>query len=1121
MPQLSYKGVWSANTYYLNQTVKYSDNRYYKVIVSSTTVNPTVITDWEKLHIDSVLETATVSSKYSDITNKTDILEVDNNRGLYKFPKKEDLYEVVPSDVHFRKLGLTILDEFAKAFMIANASSLPNITEVYFVQGKRQENVVCQGVINPVVDGVGFAGTYAYETDNHFIKQSTMLGNGNSVSCFPWMDTIKRDIPKRRFPLLKLNREPLTHDNGDNLEDHVWVYQENAVTEMLVTSSVETVVFPNNDTISKTSDLTQINDLTETMPVDEDFFAPKTKKFSIYSPDILMRNITVPDIAYIKQVAKLTGKYDNMDAADISATTEHRYQTITCSSASVLTDLGRTPEQHVAATNYEDVDWYNKRLLNPLISGYEKILINNIKQSSSKIIDKDVINGWKGFSSRMKSIIEVYGDDMRPVQEDLNNNTTQGYKPSNVYQFFSLSRDENNEAGILINRTFQDASSTKSGIPRVYTDDGLNPNFDSKYRFKRFGAYFLPYNDNDNAEEIAGRALPVVVTNMSMKSTPYIGVEFDEVIDYMYGTTNENGFCNSIVNVCRYADIASYISAIEALYDIQSEQYSIIGNMIGFNSSWNNLFKAFKGDVFSQHTFMRTVRWNNLPDSTSKDSPGLRQFDYAWKQGQALNVFLQSFCNTYLRVSSNDDTFYPYLIGSGVESTIDATENFVWKSTSNKFKNETWNSNAGYEKLKGLISLPAFNDIFLNKKNNVPTRIYFSNKQVAGAFTDAYREILLLQYQDFSVANGDIIKLSVFNSTLFSIQEKGINQHFGSQKLKSTIDSSDIILGDRETLGEDVKQLADFGTQHKESIAIGDNGIYGVDWKKKRIWRIKPSSTTSGSVVFGVEDLLLQKGYHNFFNETVTANGILNQDLMSDNIQKGIISVFDAGKHEILITFKLGIDDGDQPIYKTLVFNEDLDMFTGYYSYNTSFYMSLDNRVFSYSKETYTDKLWEHNVGDYQKLYGRTTTEPLELEFIVNCANQEQNASQFEKDFLSHLIVSCPEILDSIEWTTEYQNVKKGTDVTPSNPFINTLQFWTNPEYIEDKWVIPILKSTKSNNGPNGSTNFSTFEPESSMKGLWIKVKIKYTGILNQDNSVTARYFYLRNVVTNFLISYS
>jgi hypothetical protein len=112
----------------------------------------------------------------------------------------------------------------------------------------------------------------------------------------------------------------------------------------------------------------------------------------------------------------------------------------------------------------------------------------------------------------------------------------------------------------------------------------------------------------------------------------------------------------------------------------------------------------------------------------------------------------------------------------------------------------------------------------------------------------------------------------------------------------------------------------------------------------------------------------------------------------------------------------------------------------------------------------------------------------------------------------------CPEEIENISWKTEYQESEK-------KAFINNAEFWTNPEYKEHAWNIPIIPSTNKNNfGPLSTQTFNTFEAKSQMRGQWIKVKIVYKGkrlLGNVDKSYIPKYFYLKNVITNFIISYS
>ena len=111
---------------------------------------------------------------------------------------------------------------------------------------------------------------------------------------------------------------------------------------------------------------------------------------------------------------------------------------------------------------------------------------------------------------------------------------------------------------------------------------------------------------------------------------------------------------------------------------------------------------------------------------------------------------------------------------------------------------------------------------------------------------------------------------------------------------------------------------------------------------------------------------------------------------------------------------------------------------------------------------------------------------------------------------MSHIINSSPQALSSITWETEYQNSEK-------KPFINNNEFWSNPEYVEHNWNLPIVPNQNNNAGPNQSSAFNTFEKNSNMRGAWIKVRITYKP--NRDDKETV--FYIKNLITNFIISFT
>jgi hypothetical protein len=1121
MTKYLYRGSWSSITqYYTNNTVLYLGN-YYKSLSDNINNLPTNIIYWQILPAYVYTQTENVLVSYQTLYESGSIAEIleyiHHDKGLYKFPDKSTINTIYPSnELHFHKMGIMMMYEYAKAYYDAHVAEIPNITAIYIMQGNRQENVLCQGFSVASVEAVGFKNSFTCIPDNGGtesiieISQSTKLGNSATDVAFPILDGDNY----RMFPVIKISKER----KGDDDDILRWRYEEDAITQLMVMNKEEILVRSPYTDISENliprvfKFDADYNDMFDSKDLHASYFKNlQTQKFCIFTPDILMNDLlSVNNGYYIKPIIKIPIIRPEL-LPFIVPEEEKKYSTHTqVGSRSML------PEPNIDSIYYDVFGRY----LNPGAVEYNKLSEAFFNTDSIAKINQNEIRSLNGgFSTMMKSMIDIFGNDMQTGDGD--NSTT-------IVQYFNQSREELLNAGILINRTKQSVDDNEVDTAPKMMDNSFSKSMLSPLRIwylKPFGSiYICPFEVDEDIN-----SLPLVATNLSMSATPYLGAVMEHVGKYIsnadigVGEYDYRNLNNAIVNVCKYNSIENYIAAILQEYNLLDENYHIIGNDAQWNIGTPTNLQIWKGDVFAQKTFMRCIRWNALPDS-------IDNWEYSWKQGQAFNLYLQSFVNTYLRVPSFDDTFYPYLKSSFSmlpgESESDFNtrieDNFIWKNTSNQYLKETWTSNAGYHQLEGIIKLSSFDELMFQVPNSKPNRIHYSNKHVSGAFVDQYRQFPIAQYQDFNFIDGPIVKLTSFNNVLFSIQTRSINQHYGSDKLQQADDSSSIILGDRNVLSDQFKQLASFGTQHKESVVAGDNGIYGVDWNKKRLWRIKASTTTAGSVVFGCEDLTLSKSLMDIFDFLNPNGAELVQDLYATT-PTGIVAVFDEEKRQILFTFQLGdaavtepityngeiITSGGSPLtYNTksytLVYNEDLEVFMGFYSLDTNFYMKFENRLFSYARLSDNNtNLWEHNKGAYQTIYGSVV--PFEIELIINGASKEQNVTEFEKQFLAHIMNSCPLEMDFITWETEYQQSLK-------LPFIEEEKFYSNPEYKEHNWTIPIIPNKNVSNGPNGTTIFNTFEPDSPMKGQWIKVKIRYTG---------TEYLYIKNIITNFLISFS
>lgn len=619
--------------------------------------------------------------------------------------------------------------------------------------------------------------------------------------------------------------------------------------------------------------------------------------------------------------------------------------------------------------------------------------------------------------------------------------------------------------------------------------------------------------------------VPVVMTNLDMLSIPFVGLRWkgtdgispNDRITYNSGQDMYAN--NSIVNLCRYDDLDTYITTALANFESLSERYHLVST-IPINSTYsivrNNSIE--RGDLFSQKTYMKLIEWSNDCNMNTLE------WNQGVKQCRAMNIYLQSRVNTYLRIQDVTYDFKPY--------NTDTDNVWMWDHNLGE-KRESFNVNDGYNLTKGYKDWLQIDNILFNIDYRFKNRIYWSNNHESGSIIDSYKEIPLSQYKDFRFDAGAIMRIINLHDNLFSIQEHGINMHQIGNKNMIADDESTVILGNPDVLSEDYMNLSTYGTQHKDSVVVSRRAVYGVDWNDNKIWIISQQVSQNGRAFYSAEDLGQTKYLFNLFTYLKglyqgTDKNELSQAIYSaENV--GIISTVDHEKELIYFTFKLGLDNASALIYRTLVYSEGFGCFVGYFSIPASFYANRGERLFSFSHNitNATDRrnLWEHNKGGYQNIYN--IIEPFELTFIVNGLTEQQNTAQFEKEFHAHLITMCPEILESMSWETEWQTSTK-------NPFLNVNEFWSNPEYFEHTWRVTVMPNSKvTNNGPLDialpdsdrdvvpERDFYIFEDNSNMRGKWLKVTLRYTGVPYKGTITSANMLYIKNIITNFIISKS
>jgi hypothetical protein len=666
-----------------------------------------------------------------------------------------------------------------------------------------------------------------------------------------------------------------------------------------------------------------------------------------------------------------------------------------------------------------------------------------------------------------------------------------------VYKMKNLSEDDYH--GTAYTKKSELFTSDVYDVPK---NTGPINKINGKYISYTRDAYSLDSNDgnsiiwnNDSSDRhtirdcATSRYLAIETTNNEHTMDPLKG---DRVWDYN----------NSIVNLYkRNPKEAGY--NIVSHYNINREYYQI-SDIFDIDTLATNI-NVFNGDCFLQMVFIKQMGYNMswyaqsyalASDTTTQffSNTGIEPIPYG--HGVLLGLVTENAINAAMRFNTPNDIYYPKQPNS-----------LAHVITSRNLMNgdEEFYFNRGYDKILSVIPhylydpyLPAY----ITKK---PTAIYYSEQHHPYSFEDKYRIINVNSFKDYDIRYGEINKIGVLHGYLYSIQRDCINQHYiGERKILQDADtaSQEIVLGDNQLLSENVKPIAEYGSQHQWSIVQSDNAVYGVDLKRTIIWRITGAVSGIGKTSLqstNILDEMLNKKWLADIRKDISS---YSDALISFNdnpaFREGIVSGFDRKNAEILITFiKFDPNDKRIKLYRTLVFNEKLNMFTCEYYFKPTFYFTLNDDFYSCFQNTSQIDLYLHNIeGSDLELYG-TDVEAI-ISIVVNgMVSEQENYVSLIKQYDAISIDSQKTDFEKIEYETKYQS-------SLHNFGTETASFWITPVYKEGKWMFPVKDAT--------ATTDVDYSIGSQMKGEWLKITLYYKNNLRME---------LRNIITQFRISHS
>jgi len=414
----------------------------------------------------------------------------------------------------------------------------------------------------------------------------------------------------------------------------------------------------------------------------------------------------------------------------------------------------------------------------------------------------------------------------------------------------------------------------------------------------------------------------------NLRTAPFIAIEEDADIP---GIVQDN-YNLDIVNLYskRPEDLNSNLATWYAVGP-QLQYYKISEAIPFVNQSGNYIFPVTqllgRGDCFLQKTFFKQATWDpsgfkgDAADSVGAGCGGTGDgfpthftndtgpvFDATvsiadrvrYCHGVVLGIVTENAVNSAMRHMDNVNAYSPQFYPMAVPDwalyplSYEGYESFLY--------------NHGYHRQLSI-------DIFLGYDSNLPntqntikkTRIRHSPKKVPFAYVDNYRNLQINDYKDFDLQFGQIMSIEHIEETLISIQEGAINEHYiNEEALKAPTTAGELTLGLGPILSDKINILAYYGTQHQWSICKGFTGIYGWDWKKRVLWKVKAGQTAIGTRSMAVQSLsqekMIDKWLFDFSNSINTRTDILNQLKDTPANGEGIVVGYDPENHEILFT---------------------------------------------------------------------------------------------------------------------------------------------------------------------------------------------------------------------------
>lgn len=315
---------------------------------------------------------------------------------------------------------------------------------------------------------------------------------------------------------------------------------------------------------------------------------------------------------------------------------------------------------------------------------------------------------------------------------------------------------------------------------------------------------------------------------------------------------------------------------------------------------------------------------------------------------------------------------------------------------------ETYDYNTVYSAENNIITYPA-KPLDFEEVEEFDTRVWVSEQKENGEVGDSWTVFLPANWYDADTANGPINALTTFKDKVYFIQDNGFGiVPISERALIQTdpVDSTELQLGKTAEVIQRPEYInRTIGSKHQWSVTQSDRAIYFFDVNAKQIFQ------------YGDQGLRAIPGLNGYFKSKLIGRVLIEDKPVYDApflLKNGILATADYTNNEVIFTFHDNKRDGIdlRQFSKTIVFNEDMQLFTSFMSFTPSIYINTQRNIIS-PDPTNLDQLYIHYRGNYGSFYGS-----VEDSTITLLANENP---KFPKNFTN------------IRWSTEVQDTT-GTD---------------------------------------------------------------------------------------------